>query len=319
MKKIFLLLFLPSFLDLNSQNLVLNSGFEDLLTCPDGFDELYKAKGWHSCGVGTADFFYDCPSGITSGIGNLVPYNFSGYQQAHSGKGYGGFITYNGQDSLRVEIITTKLAAPLIKGSTYYIRFFVNKSNLEQISTNKIGARFSMNDCTRQSNNNINNFAHVYTDSIISDTLLWTQVLGVFVPDSAYKYVSFGNFFTPANTSIDFGAPFGGYVAYYYIDDICVSLDLNKCNLVASLDQQNNESVFTVFPNPSYQTVKVSCLGFERINSIIVKDIRGINVEIIDDIDESDFLLDFSMLENGVYFLTLSIGERNYNRRILKD
>jgi len=96
---------------------------------------------------------------------------------------------------------------------------------------NKIGVLFTnvfYGDTTVIPAPVMNNFAHVYTSVIITNTTSWTAISGSFVSNSAYQYILVGNFFDDANTDTTI---LSGSVcaSYYFIDDICVSTDSFTC------------------------------------------------------------------------------------------
>jgi hypothetical protein len=135
-------------------------------------------------------------------------------------------------------------------GQSYYAVFYTRPGfNPDpgfhiNIATNKLGMHFSTVPNSSMNPITIDNSAQVYADSVISDSSSWTQVYGFFIADSAYEYLSIGNFFTDSATthiSLDTSAA----LAYYYIDDILVvdslSIGINENNSSASID---------VFPNP---------------------------------------------------------------------
>ena len=68
------------------------------------------------------------------------------------------------------------------------------------MASNKLGAKFSTVSYSYSNPIQINNFAHVYSDSVIKDTTSWTLIKGEFTADSAYQYISIGNFFDDINT-----------------------------------------------------------------------------------------------------------------------
>jgi OmpA-OmpF porin, OOP family len=68
-----------------SQNLVPNPSFETYSSCPEGISEVDLAVPWINPTFGTSDFFHSCSSNFVD-----VPYNFFGFQYAHTGEGYGG-------------------------------------------------------------------------------------------------------------------------------------------------------------------------------------------------------------------------------------
>src|SRR5205085_585438 len=85
------LLLLFSFSIGNAQNLVPNPGFENYITCPVNYGELFKCQDWSTFG-NSPDYFNACsPDTIVS-----VPKNNFGYQLASSGNAYCGFINASG-------------------------------------------------------------------------------------------------------------------------------------------------------------------------------------------------------------------------------
>src|SRR4051812_45553703 len=78
-----------------SQNLVLNSGFEDSVGCPIGMGFINLSNGWFGCNWGTPDYFHPCSPSCGSGTCNGVPQNFAGYQMPYEGNAYAGIVCYD--------------------------------------------------------------------------------------------------------------------------------------------------------------------------------------------------------------------------------
>src|SRR5207253_1670664 len=106
----------------------------------------------------------------------------------------------------------------------------------ENIATNKIGAliaTYQYYDTTGKTS--FKNYATLYADSIIKDSINWTKISGSFIADSIYKYLIIGAFFDNAhldtlNLPFDTNGNSHNQVSYYYIDDVCVSTDSLTCN-----------------------------------------------------------------------------------------
>jgi hypothetical protein len=160
-----------------AQNLVPNPSFEDFTTCVDGVEQVYKATGWHSYRW-TPDYFNACDT-----VDSLftVPYNGFGYRcriqecilRLYS---YGNpFGDPNYREILGVQLIT-----PLSINTNYYVSFFVNRSYgtyyPTRMSSNNLGAFLStVLLILLVAPAPISNFAHIYSSSIITDTLGWTH------------------------------------------------------------------------------------------------------------------------------------------------
>ena len=199
-----------------SQNLVPNPSFEDMWACPaDG--RVYNCQHWVNFGQ-SPDYNHACaPVGNPFG----VPENLFGYQLAATGNAYCDLWTYS-TTALYREFLGVELILPLTIGHKYYASFKCSPgspANGYCMQTDKLGIRFSTIAYDSINSAPIDNFAHIYTDSIVTDTAGWTIVNGSFIADSAYSYLMLGNFFDNAHTDIlltctDF--------AVYYIDDVVV-------------------------------------------------------------------------------------------------
>lgn len=214
-----------------SQNLVGNPSFESYSECPPNIGLGYEgyihfASGWLDL-YPTSDFYHVCGE-----LGGGVPNNFWGYQEAYSGNGYAGFTTHNPYYSNGNEGLTRELEETLIVDSTYYCSFKVNLAGTTGNGSNRIGMRFTTYLEHYEPEDyelvELGNFAHVYTDVIITDTINWVHFQGDFVADSAYTHVGLSNFFEDEYTSLSEGAG----IVYYYVDDICVSLNPEDCGII---------------------------------------------------------------------------------------
>ena len=270
MKKYILLITIYCFLIQTSEaqiNLVPNPSFEDTVGCPIGGLVVDYAVGWHSYKL-TPDYFNNCNSTVVG-----VPSNYMGFQHARTGVAYAGFITISFGSMNNKEIIGAQLNQQMQVGQTYYVSFYVNRAynpatfyNYNNLATNKIGVRFSTisypNFWTEPIP--INDTAHVYTNTIITDTVNWVKISGTFIADSAYNYIAIGNFFTDSLTSriqLDSIASF----AYYYVDDICVSTDSNYCDSISGITNIDFKNPMKIFPNPLQSELNIESIGFTDI------------------------------------------------------
>jgi hypothetical protein len=305
-KCLFFLLFLGSNL-IGQTNLVLNPSFETYTSCPTLSGDVNKAIGWDTC-RGSADFYHECASFTIA----QVPINFPGTQEAINGKAYAGFYTFDQSWSTYRELLIGTLTQSLNTNQKYFISFKVSRADRENIvgySTNKIGVKFTK---VKQVNVQINNNAHLYTDSLITDTVNWTKISGSFLADSTYKYIMIGNFFDDSNTTIfNHG---NGVIAYYYIDEVCVSTDslFTENYFTTGIIRNQIQDKIEITPNPANTSfsIEYSCtngkilvynytgqLFYERsINSIC--DVITIN--------SADWV-------SGIYFVRLN----NFTKKVL--
>lgn len=285
-------------------NLVPNGSFEQYTQCPNSTGQTSYTNNWFWAGAST-DYYNTCsPQGNMS-----IPENIYGYQNSADGSAYIGmnlFAYYESQSQFYIrEPISSALTSALQIGTKYFVSFKVSLTlnNFESCcAVNKIGARFTTFPYTDANGLNpapINNFAHIYSNAIVTDTSNWTTISGNFIADSSYTYITLGNFFDSTQiTMIDY---FNNYpqtsASYYYFDDVRVSLDSIFVN---SLNKINTKDGILIYPNPSN--------GKVEFNQLLI----GKNIEIFDlagrkvftDSIQSNFI-DLSFLNSGIYFIKI--------------
>ncbi len=222
----------------NAQNLVPNPGFENHIGCPVETGELYRCQDWSSYGF-SPDYFHLCAPDTVAG----VPTNSFGYQFAATGDAYAGFINESGGPAPPKEYLGAALAQPLTIGQKYYASFKVSFCGFGCLSSN-MGIRMSTVAYDSTSIQVSNNYATVYTASVINDSLNWYQVQGSFIADSSYAYIIIGNFFNTGNCIAT------TYISYYFLDDICLSTDSTICYTSTGIVEPGNDIVINLFPNP---------------------------------------------------------------------
>ena len=296
-----------------AQNLVPNPSFENYSSCPNGVnsclpDDLTKCSGWFSAN-NSPDYYNSCASLATN---VSVPNNYSGTQLASSGQGYCGIQTYSFTPNYH-EILSCQLTADLVVGTKYFVTFQVVNSGIVydlgqgfNCCTNKMGALFSTMQFSCSNQIPLNNFAHIYSDTIIKDTILWKSISGSFIADSAYRYLNIGNFFLDANTDT-FKYNTLACRSYYLIDNICVSTDSLFANNWASLNEgvENNDLVWNLFPNPSLGYIKLTS-NFQESFEIFIFNSMGENLinyrfNSINEFKE----IDFSGYASGIYTINI--------------
>lgn len=309
MKKTITLILLSLTFFCKAQNLVNNWSFEDTVSCPWYYTQISLASGWSSYKE-TPDYFNACNESLVS-----VPSNVEGFQFANTGNAYSGVITYSSFTVNYREIMGTQLTQPLAIGQKYFVSFFVSRAydstNVLFLSSNKIGLRFSTVAFSSVNNNPapINNFAHVYTDSIVTDTLNWIKISGSLIADSAYTYVAIGNFFNDSNTSINnLDTNIFNEFAYYYIDDIKISTDSDFVN--TGITTYINNSI-KVFPNPARDWIVLEGKG---IKSVAILNALGSEIGYY---PTTAFTLlhqiNFGTLSCGVYFLKINMIDDKFH------
>jgi OmpA-OmpF porin, OOP family len=277
------------------QNLVPNPSFEDTLSCPTTANQLDKCANWWSS-RGSPDYFHECDF-ITGNT--AVPENFIGFQHAKTGKAYVGFIAYYRAAPNQREFITCELTSPLKIGSKYQISFYISLADdCYRLASNKTGFLFSTSNYSQSNQAPILNFAHIYSNIIVSDTMNWFHFQGVYVSDSNYTHLSVGNFFDDLSTDTIYLPP--ASFSYYYLDDLIVQEDTSTV-LFQFPDSHLNE----VFPNPSNGIFNILA-SEERLLKLELIKINGQQIKIDTlSITDGTITIDIRNLSSGFYYLNV--------------
>ncbi len=227
----------------NAQNLVPNPSFEDYTNCPTATDQLGLAVGWTSYRA-SPDYFNTCAN-LPVGI----PLNAWGEQSPYHGNAYAFLGTYDGMSSIsNREYIGCKLLQPLDSGIEYYVTAFVSRADfyLANGASNNLGFQFFNQSYSISNPAPINNYSHIHSYGIITDSVNWTRISGSFVADSNYEYLSIGNFYDDQHTDT---LDINNNAAGYYLDAICVSTDSLTCDLSSRINSVMSDRV-QIYPNP---------------------------------------------------------------------
>ena len=237
---------------IHAQELVTNGDFESYTQCPDYVSQIGRATGWSRPTEGTSDYLNAC---LGMPFSLSVPGNQFGTQAAHSGNGYAGFYCFYGNQAAEVpgnddrEYVTHGLASPLVPGRTYAVEFFVSLADVSKYAVNDIGALLSMQVPTRTDEFAIEHAPQITntTQELLDDKTGWMRINGCFVADSAYAYITIGNFHDAASTQfteVPTNYPLT-YFSYYYVDDVSVQAldppelgpDITSCTAVQLMVQ----------------------------------------------------------------------------------
>jgi len=302
----------------NTQNLVGNPSMEDYSQCPYQEDQVPFATGWQNWCL-TPDYLNVCSSSQVVG----VPYNLSSnYQYAATGQGFCGFFAYyssmfivNHTKNVR-ENIARQLDTPLVIGTKYFVSIKVNPviTNGQNCTCDKIGVLFTTKSFAQYANDSITtpltkNFAHVYSDQIITDSANWSTIKGSFIADSTYEYIVIGNFFDDAHTDSMFMVPNTNWCwSYYFVDDVCVSADSLTCGVPTFISEVISKESFKILPNPAFNSITLQFHDqhfWRGINGIDVYNEEGFNVLHFNKLSVSQSI-DVSGILPGIYWLRIS-------------
>ena len=299
-------------------NLVPNPSFENVIFCPNGTGQVYAAYPWKSYGY-SPDIFCAC-----SPIGINVPFNSRSFQYANSGNCMVGLVTFRRQNGPTGpntrEYVGTELIQPLSIGQKYYFSCYINFAYgaATNIASNNFGLKLLNHPAdSSQPTSLISNSTVIFSDSIYTDTLSWYKLNGSFIADSSYTHIALGNFlFDNLTDTISFGT-FPPDNSYYFLDDICLSIDSMYCNLWTFIhDEISTQSKLLVFPNPAYE--KLTVTSSQNVNNISIINSKGIMINTYQNINQDSFSISLNGFIEGIYFIKIETSDDIIVKKIVK-
>jgi OOP family OmpA-OmpF porin len=278
----------------SAQNLVPNPSFEGHTDCPEGDAGSKFITRWYQPTKGSTDYFNMCaatPQAIyyqqIHGLQFVgVPDNFRGFKNARTGKGYIGMIFYSNVSHKTGheyrEYLTTKLIAPLLKGKQYIVYFYVSLSPTSTFGLSDIQVLFTPDSVKRNDDERLPFSPQLsYSGAPIMDTAGWTKVSWTYTAQGDEQFMTLGNF-TPnekCKLKKDSGDSRSRGVAYYYVDDVCVSLlkrngtfDCgNEITKDVAKPIQITENQDIAFTNVFFETDKyaLSSFSFQELDTLL--------------------------------------------------
>ena len=248
-----------------AQNLVPNGSFEDTVSAPLG-GVIEDVTGWINCGS-TPDYYN--PAFESDGFGFGVPNCFyTGYQNALDGNSFAG-LGLTAIPEQPAEFIAIQLTQQMSVGTRYYVSAYISQADLYPCATNNFCFKFFNSMYFSQgSPPPFDNFAHIRSTTINSDSLNWQFVSGSFIADSTYQYLVMGNFFNLVQTDTFHCS--ASDLSYYYIDKVCVSSDSLNCMVPTSINQLplKATSTISIYPNPASNYIQVNNLTYSISYSV---------------------------------------------------
>lgn len=269
--------------------------------------------------MNTVDYFNVCYDTTNTIASFWVPSNVFGFQEPNTGNAYAGFynISKGGIFSDAREYLGAQLLQPLQFGTKYFVSFKVSLADYSGCTASNIGMKFlqykTFGDTTILPPPLVNNFAHIYVNSAISDSIGWVNVCGSFVADSAYNYFVIGNFFDYSHIN-----PIGASCAsYYYVDDVYISSDSIACLALPTHTNSPTEERPRFYPNPAVNYLTIEAIIESPIEEVIV--INTLDQVIAEIKTNHSFreTIDVSNYPNGVYLLKVRCHNKTFYKKQL--
>jgi hypothetical protein len=295
----FLPLLIPHFA--SGQNLVLNSGIDNYITCP-GFGQFSNTyiNNWNKPSIASTDYYNTNCTGIQ-------PVN----QTPHSGEGYFGIIAYNYSGEYR-EYATGQLSSPLVAGTLYRIEFYVSLHDNYIQAVHELGAYLSATAPGPFSNTlHIAVTPQVENTTLLGSTTSWMQVTGTFVATGGEQYITIGNFNDDANTTLLQVGNVGSFGAYYFVDDVSV------LELMTGISETGNEMI-SVYPNPAEKIIRITNNSPSLLEATIFSSIGNAVFKTTLAKDGAE-TINVSQWAAGIYLVTAQSETNFASRKIIKQ
>jgi len=228
-------------------NYVLNPSFEQYSKCPYLLDQIKYATDWtpiDSIGnpdspfyqpLCTPDYCNICDTTHLSmpDLAVTVPNDYYFYHYPRTGNGMVQvrmLIDPSGPTGLPDvrDYLQGRLYKPLTADKNYCVTFYTTLEQISSYAIDKIGAYLDDGsidigqDSAGCANPQTAYTPQIYASAIISDTLNWVQVQGLFTASGTETFITIGNFFNFAHTDkVAFGVT-GSGISVYLIDDVSV-------------------------------------------------------------------------------------------------
>jgi hypothetical protein len=305
---------------IDGKNLVQNSSFEEVDSCPgNSFGILFIKNWWPPNGPSAAYYSACAPRPDEVPLSHNVPYNgnMEYIQYAHSGNSYVLLGTrFEGANKYWTSYIENKLIANLNANSEYCIEFYVNlpdfalKNNTPQqayLTSNYITGLFTDTSISTFPGDYSAVYYYDYEpsfrcfsqdSSIIADTLNWLLMSSQYYAKGNEKYLTIGSFQRSREDFFVLSSPDAyAAIAGVYIDDVAVYK--GKCRE----EEKPQKTFFNLYPNPGSGVFSLN-YGVAQDAQLLVYDILGRTV--FNETLAADKVLHHFTLQqcsSGMYFL----------------
>lgn len=259
---------------LSAQNLVPNGSFENYSICPQTVMKLYLATPWFQPRKNSntsvnqfcsSEYYNSC---TTNPLVN-VPSNWLGFQYARTGNAYAGFSFYEKNNFNYREYAEVGLTMPLEEAKHYKLEFYASLSCYSRYAIMQLDACFTNDSLFDSTVFEITSVVpQIQNNSFISDTMNWVKISGSFTANGGEKFLTIGNFKPESltDTLAVVNNPANYYNgAYYYIDDVSLTLDSS-----AGVNEITRDYNYMVSPNPANERFKVSRIDIRNIQDEFV-------------------------------------------------
>jgi len=264
-------------------NLVPNPSFEQYNFCPSD-NSLYtalnsKPDAWYKPDKRGARYYNACANNNVTGM----PYNAGAgddFQYARTGDGYVAMFYYNGMDARNY--IQVELSDSLRQGRCYYAEYYVNLLNSFRFGCNNQSMLFTKDPIYVDTNAVpavyiLPATPQIQNTRIITDTLKWVKVCGVFTAQGGEKFLTLGNFHYNSQTATQQIQATGYLGAAYYLEDVSV-IPLDSLPLRADAGEDRTIPAGSSTYIGSYTMGLTNVTWYNSAGALIATNVPGLNV-----------------------------------------
>jgi len=297
------LCFLPFAID--AQNLITNGGFENYTQLPTNTAQYYRCVGWENCsGQGSPDYFHINGTGMVK-----LPNTFAAIVNPQEGNAVMGMSIYSQNSPNFREYLTTALTTPLVVGQNYQLSFYITNgaSPVNYGGTAADHFSIALSTAALIQNDGYHAITSVTPQYIYSGFLYnadWQLITYSFVADQAYTRVTFGSFVNDNIQLIQQVTPVTYPNAYYYIDNVSLSLALSS-------EEQEMENPFKIYQDTNHQTLTI------ETNNTVPSDLMLYDLNgrlLIQKSFTNTTNISTSALATGIYVYTVKDAEGKHNQ-----
>jgi hypothetical protein len=250
-----------------------------------------------------------------------VPFNICGHQYARTGNAYCGIYTYAINSYPIRQYIQAPLSTTLTPNKKYLVSFYVSLGDSLHAFNNSIGVYFSEDSITYL--NELLNFEPQIkndTNNQLNDMLNWVKVSDTLIAVGNEKWITIGNFL---NDSLSHISPIDsvcsqpnsfGCGAYYYIDDVSVTLIDDT-----GMEEMLNDPTIKLYPNPARDVLRIEMQN-QFTGTITITDALGkVFYQNSTEKNSSQFSIDLREFPPGLYFVSFWNERGGVNKRFVKD
>ncbi len=310
-RHILFLFLLFQFITKAQLNLVPNPSFEFITNCnygaaisPGGPIWAGYAPPWDDPTLASPDLFNVC---VTVPM-YCIPSNSQGFQIPHTGNGYAGGVLYgNSRDYIQVPLDST-----LVAQGYYCVSFYVSLGGLGcKVANNNIGMYFSDTHIYSATMGVLNYTPQINDTNIVSDSVNWTEISGVYHAQGGEHYIVIGNFYPDSLTdTILIGTHLQ---SYYYIDDVSVM----RCSDVGVGETENANGLET-YPNPANATITINYKTTSKKYKLKIIDALG-NEVMNKEYSTQANTININELPPGIYLIYINDEKKSLTKRFIKE